>query len=122
MGLAVQTKDKVWLRINSGAPNKQGAGLGKNRKAKEKWTIKSPILLDETGETGRAYGAETTPQMFVIDDQGVIVYAGGLDNAPMGEPKGGKRLAHLEKALKQMGENKKITTPKTPPYGCCVKY
>lgn len=75
----------VWLAINSGAPGKQGAGVERNREAKTEYGIEHAILLDESGEVGRAYGATNTPHMFVIDPAGKLAYAGALDNAPMGE-------------------------------------
>jgi peroxiredoxin len=74
----------VWLAINSGAPGKQGHGLERNRAAQAEWGIEHAILLDESGEVGHAYGATSTPHLFVIDGTGTLVYAGGLDNAPLG--------------------------------------
>jgi peroxiredoxin len=78
----------VWLAINSGAPGKQGAGVERNREAAAEWKMSHPILLDEDGKVGHAYGATTTPHMFVIDGAGKLVYAGGLDNAPLGRVDG----------------------------------
>lgn len=78
----------VWLAINSGAPGKQGAGAERNREAKAEWKLDHPILLDEDGKIGHAYGATTTPHMFVIDGSGTLIYAGGLDNAPLGRVEG----------------------------------
>jgi peroxiredoxin len=74
----------VWVAINSGAPGKQGAGVERNKQARDEWSIEHPILIDESGEVGHRYGAKTTPHMFVIDSAGTLVYAGGLDNAPLG--------------------------------------
>jgi peroxiredoxin len=78
----------VWLAINSGAPGKQGAGAERNRKAAEDWKLEHPILIDEDGKVGHAYGATTTPHMFVIDGSGKLVFAGGVDNAPLGRVDG----------------------------------
>jgi peroxiredoxin len=77
----------VWLAINSGAPGKQGTGVARNREAMAEYGIEHAILLDESGDVGRAYGATNTPHMFVIDPSGKLAYAGALDNAPMGEPR-----------------------------------
>jgi len=74
----------VWLAINSGAPGKQGHGAERNHKAKAEWKMDHAILLDEDGKVGHAYGATSTPHMFVIDSAGKLVYGGGLDNAPLG--------------------------------------
>jgi len=70
-------EDVVWLAINSGAPGKQGAGAERNEKARAEMGLEYPVLLDETGWVGRAYGATTTPHVFVIDAAGVLAYAGG---------------------------------------------
>lgn len=78
----------VWLAINSGAAGKQGHGAERNREAKQEWKLEHPILLDEDGSVGHSYGATNTPQMFVIDGEGKLVYAGALDNAPLGEVQG----------------------------------
>ncbi|PRP89995.1 putative peroxiredoxin bcp [Enhygromyxa salina] len=78
----------VWLAINSGAPGKQGAGVERNKQAKAEWKIEHPILIDEDGAVGHSYGAKTTPHMFVINPAGELVYAGGLDNAPLGRVDG----------------------------------
>lgn len=78
----------VWLAINSGAPGKQGTGVERNREAAGEWKLEHPILLDEDGKVGHAYGATSTPHMFVIDGAGKLVYAGGLDNAPLGRVDG----------------------------------
>ncbi|TPV92845.1 MAG: redoxin domain-containing protein [Myxococcales bacterium FL481] len=75
----------VWLNINSSAPGKQGAGVELNRKFASQYKIAHPILLDESGDVGRAYGAKTTPHMYIIDASGTLVYRGGLDNAPFGK-------------------------------------
>lgn len=47
-----------------------------------------PVLLDPLGEVGRTYGAKNTPQMFIVDDEGILVFAGGVDNAPLGRADG----------------------------------
>jgi peroxiredoxin len=78
----------VWLAINSGAPGKQGTGVERNREAASEWKLEHAILLDEDGKVGHAYGATSTPHMFVIDAAGKLVYAGGLDNAPLGRAGG----------------------------------
>jgi peroxiredoxin len=78
----------VWLAINSGAAGKQGAGVERNKQAQVDWKIEHPILIDEDGKVGRTYGAQTTPHMFVIDPAGKLIYAGALDNAPLGRVDG----------------------------------
>jgi peroxiredoxin len=78
----------VWLAINSGAPGKQGADAERNEQAKAEWKIEHPILIDADGKVGHSYGAKTTPHMFIVDAEGKLVYAGSLDNAPLGRVEG----------------------------------
>jgi AhpC/TSA family len=122
----------VWLSINSGAPGKQGHGREVNALGKKTFSIDNPVLLDETGVVGKAYGAIKTPHVFVIDPKGVLVYRGGVDNAPMGVPddarprpsaaKPGELVAYLENALGELRGKRAVALSDTPPYGCSVKY
>lgn len=115
----------VWLAINSGAPGKQGNDLAMNTEAAKTWSLAHPILRDESGVVGKAYGATNTPNMFVIDKTGKVVYAGAIDNSPDGEgksPEGGKLVNYIDAALADVAAGKPVATPVTKPYGCGVKY
>jgi peroxiredoxin len=116
-----QFKDKnvAWLRINSGAPGKQGHGKEVNAQAVKDWHISTPVLLDETGTVGKAYGAKSTPHCFVIDAAGVLVYAGAIDN---GNSNKVGDVNYVAKALTQTLAGETVTTPETRSYGCPVKY
>lgn len=110
----------VVLAINSGAPGKQGAGLERNRKAKEEYGIAYPLLLDESGQVGLAYGALTTPHMYVIAPDGTLLYAGAID-----DDRGAKELGktnYVRQALDAHLAGKPVETTWTKPYGCSVKY
>ncbi len=111
----------VWIAVNSGAPGKQGAGLERNRAAIAEYGMKHAVLRDESGAVGRLYGAKTTPQMFVINGEGLVVYAGALDNAPLGNPTGAYEN-HVDAALADLAAGRPIGTPSTKSYGCSVKY
>jgi peroxiredoxin len=72
----------VWLSVISSAPGKQGHvspaqadGLTESRDAAPR-----AVILDPTGEIGRAYGAKTTPHMYIVDETGTLVYQGGIDS------------------------------------------
>ncbi len=112
----------VWLAINSGAPGKQGHGAQVNKDAAARWSLSHPILLDETGEVGRAYGATNTPHMFLIDDKGVLVYRGALDNAPMNDTSGAPKANLFEDALAALAAGQPIAQPDNKAWGCSVKY
>jgi len=120
------TKDGiVWLAINSGAPGKQGHGVDANREAAKKYGMEHPILVDESGDVGKKYGATNTPHMYVIDDKGTLVYRGAIDNSPDGEgesPTGGKLVSFVEEALAAVAAGKAPATTETKAYGCGVKY
>jgi peroxiredoxin len=118
-------KGVVWYAINSGAPGKQGSGAETNRKGQQALHVDNPILLDETGVVGKAYGATNTPHMFVIDAAGNLVYGGAIDNSPDGEgksPEGGTLVNYVEQALEDVAAKRPVRTPKTKAYGCSVKY
>ena len=127
VGLAKKHADAgvVWLAINSGAPGKQGHDPAVNAAAVEEWSLAYPILRDESGEVGKAYGATNTPHMFVIDPAGNIVYAGAIDNSPDGEggsPQGGTLVNYVDAALADLAAGRPVATPETKAYGCGVKY
>ncbi len=115
----------VWIAINSAAAGKQGHGAARNADAKKQWSLGHPVLMDESGTVGRAYGAQRTPHMYVIDASGVLVYAGAIDNSPDGErgsPKDGKMVSHVEEALDDVAAKRAVRVPSTEAYGCSVKY
>ncbi|MCU0303071.1 MAG: thioredoxin family protein [Thermoanaerobaculales bacterium] len=81
-----------------------------------------PLLVDQDGTVGHAYGAATTPHMFVIDRTGKIVYAGAIDDDPRGSKPAAERTNYVAKALDEVLAGKPVSTPETTPYGCSVKY
>ncbi len=113
-------KDVVWLLINSGAPGKQGAGKETNVKRKKDWKIERPILLDESGEVGKLYGAKKTPEMYVIDTEGVLRYHGAIDNNRRANRIGD--VNYVRSALDKIIAGETVTTKEEPAYGCSVKY
>jgi peroxiredoxin len=115
----------VWLAVNSAAPGKQGAGADANRKVAAEFGMKYPVLLDESGTVGHAYGATNTPNMFVIDPQGTLVYRGAIDNSPdaeMQSPIDGKLVNYVDEALGALKAHAPVKVPETKAYGCSVKY
>ena len=79
-----------------------------------------PVLIDESGEVGRAYGAKTTPHMFIIAPDGTVAYTGAIDNDRSADKLG--ETNYVATALKAMAAGKEVTTAETQPYGCSVKY
>jgi peroxiredoxin len=115
----------VWLAVNSAAPGKQGYGVEVNRQAAKAWSMPNPILVDEGGAVGKAYGATNTPHMFVIGKDGKLAYKGAIDNSPDGErgaPQGGTLVEYVTVAVEDVAAGRPVRTPETKAYGCSVKY
>lgn len=115
----------VYLAINSAAAGKQGHGVDANRAGLEKFKMSHPVLLDESGMVGKTYGATNTPHIYVIDQKGVLVYRGAVDNSPDGEgesPEGGKLVSYLDAAVTAVLAGQAVKTAETKAYGCSVKY
>ncbi len=111
--------DLVWLAINSGAPGNQGHGLELNRQAINDWEIAYPVLIDESGDVGRAFGAKTTPHMFVIRPDRVIAYDGAIDDS------GGRGEASENLVVSAVAACRRGELPengRTRAFGCSVKY
>ena len=118
-------KGVVWLSVASSAPGKEGymKADGWNKAIAEKKSAATAVLLDPDGVAGRAYGAKTTPHMFVIDAEGRLVYKGAIDDRPSADPAdvpGAKN--YVRQALDSVLAGKPVAAPSTPPYGCGVKY
>jgi peroxiredoxin len=78
------------------------------------------VLLDTDGSVGRAYGARTTPHMFVIDAAGVLQYMGAIDDDPRGSLE--TRTPHVQHAVDALLAGQPVPVSTTQPYGCTVKY
>lgn len=113
----------VWLAVNSSGAGKPGSAPEENRGFVEQHALGFPILLDPSGEVGRAYGAAKVPQTFVIDENGVLAYAGPADNAPFGMVKGGGPvIAYVEEVVDALRAGRPVEKRKTKLYGCAIKY
>jgi peroxiredoxin len=124
-GARASKEGVVWLAINSGAPGKQGHGVETNRAAARSWSMSYPILIDESGAVGKAYGATNTPHMFVVGKDGKLVYKGAIDNSPDGErgaPQGGTLVEYVSVAIADLAAGRPVRSPQTKAYGCGVKY
>lgn len=83
--------------------------------------VEAKGLIDADGAVGHAYGAKTTPHMYVIDGEGVLRYEGAIDDDPDGEKKDGA-TNYVVNAVKQIKAGEKVSPDSTKPYGCGVKY
>lgn len=94
----------AWLAINSSADQT----TERNRVFAREHRVSYPILDDRTGDVGHSYGADTTPQIIVIDTNGKIAYNGAID--------------YLDNALTELTTGHKVHDPTTAPRGCSIKY
>ncbi len=117
--LAKKYKDKnvIWLAINSTNHTPPEANI----EFAERHKLPYPILDDRSGTVGRAYGAKTTPHMYIINTKGGIAYQGAIDNDPRGRKKQGL-INYVDRALVELTNGKEVSTTDTMPYGCTVKY
>ncbi len=115
----------VWLTVISSAPGKQGYVDGHGVRACKARTGAAPadVLLDPGGALGHAYDARTTPDMFVIDPVGRLVYAGAIDDTPSTRPEDAKAAKnYVVLALRALKTGSPISPDLTKSYGCSVKY
>lgn len=115
----------VWFTVISSARRKQGYVTADEENAYLKQINAAPtaVLLDPTGAVGHLYDAKTTPQMFVISPEGVLLYDGAIDDRPTTDPgdiQGAKN--YLSLALEEAMAGKRVSIPTSRPYGCSVKY
>lgn len=115
----------VWLTINSAAPGKEG---DYDKAAVEAWKKRvnaapTAYFRDQDGKVGKLYDARTTPHMFVINPQGVLVYAGGIDDIRSANPDDiAKATNYVTAALADLKAGRDVQTKTSRPYGCSVKY
>jgi peroxiredoxin len=122
---AYTSRGVAWLTVNSSAPGKQGHLEAATAEAfvEDKGASPTALLLDPQGKVGRAYGAKTTPHMFVIDASGKLIYNGAIDDNPSADPADvATATNYVRAALDEALSGKPVTTAATQPYGCSVKY
>jgi peroxiredoxin len=118
-------KGVVWLAVNSTAT---GHGDYKKPADMAAWmqsqkAVATHTLMDSDGKVGKAYGARATPHMYIVDANGTLAYAGGIDDKPSADPADVKTAKNYVKAaLGDVLAGKPVAQATTRPYGCSVKY
>jgi peroxiredoxin len=118
-------KGVVWLTVISSGPGKEGyvTASQENEYMAKMHASPTAALLDPEGSLGRLYNAKTTPDMFVIDPQGKLIYSGAIDDRPstdLDDVKGADN--YVSDALSAAMSGKPVAKPYTRAYGCSVKY
>jgi peroxiredoxin len=119
------SKGVVWLSVNSSAPGQEGNYPADelNQISSKAGASRTALLLDPEGNVGRAYGAKTTPDMYIISPQGKLVYRGAIDDkrsTDLQDVKTAKNYVRV--ALESVMAGQTVATSATQPYGCSVKY
>ena len=117
-------QDVVWMTINSTNKNhsefKAPAVMASWMKAQGG----APAVLSVDGDSAiaRTYGVKTTPEMYVIDPAGKVVYAGAIDDGR--STRHDPLAAHnfVQAALTQVKAGQSVAQASTAPYGCSLKY
>ena len=118
-------KGVVWLSVCSSADGKQGHmdAADWNEEIVDRKLSSTAVLLDESGAVGKTYGAKTTPHMYIVNPDGVLVYKGAIDDKPStnkDDIPGAKN--YVLAALDESMAGKPVSLASTTPYGCSVKY
>ena len=118
-------KGVVWLVINSTAPEAKDflAPAAMSKWMQGHQAAATATLMDADGKVGKAYGARTTPHMYIINPAGMLVYAGAIDSKPSSNPADiPSAINHVKAALAETLAGKPVSVATTKPYGCSVKY
>ena len=118
-------KRVVWLSVVSSAPGKQGFTTAEeaDQLTQEKGAAPAAVIRDTTGTLGKLYGARNTPQYAIIDPQGVLRYAGAIDDKPSSKVNDITGATNYVRAALDAGlAGNPIAVAQTQPYGCDVKY
>lgn len=115
----------VWLSVISSPVGEQGHVEGPEAKALSVKRDAAPaaILLDPNSKVARAYGATTTPHMYIVDPKGTLAYMGAIDDKPSASAAsltGAK--SYVRQAVAELKDGKPVSEAATRAYGCAVKY
>lgn len=119
------TKGVVWFTVISSAPGQQGyvTPQQENEYLKHMNAAPTAALLDPQGDLGRLYSAKTTPHMFIVSPQGVLIYDGAIDSKSTPDQSDiATSTNYVSQALDEAMAGKPVSNPTTRPYGCSVKY
>lgn len=118
-------KGVVWLAVNS-TETQSGDYLEPEKLARwmrDKGASPTATLMDVEGKAGAAFGARVTPHMYIVNAQGLLVYAGGIDSIPSArESDIQKATNHVRQGLTELLAGKPVSVATSQAYGCSIKY
>ena len=117
-------KGVAWLLVDSVNPNNFSHLTPEQAKAdvaKENMDI-TAWIDDSSGKIGHLYDMKTTPDMYVINKDGILVYHGAIDSKadPTHDPATANN--YVRDAVDALLAGKTVAVAETKPYGCSVKY
>ncbi len=122
-GKISKDNDLVWLRINSTSPDHRDFMSAKEtRDWAQKYEVTGLVLEDSDGKVGHLYGAKSTPNVFVIDKSGKLIFSGAMDDDPYGNKKPEMRHNYIDGILTDWSEGDDVKPFANDSYGCSIKY
>ena len=109
----------VAINANDPAEYPEDGMDGMKQRAKE-LGIKFPYVVDATSDVARAFGASRTPEAFLFDAGGKLVYHGTVDDSP--KDASAVKDAYLKDAVSAVSTGKTVTTAETKAMGCSIKF
>ena len=106
----------IWINI---VPRLQK--LTKEQAFKQFDASKKIVILDTSLDISTAYGATTTPQILIINKQGILSYSGGIDSTAMLKKGASKVVPYTRNALGDLLANREVDKKITRAFGCFVK-
>jgi peroxiredoxin len=119
------TQGVVWLTLISSTPGTQGFVTGDeaNKLTASRGAAPTTVAFDPAGSVGRAYGAQTTPHMYVIKGDGTLAYMGGIDDKATTRLEDLKTAKNfVDAALTELADGKPVSVTTSRAYGCTIKY
>lgn len=109
-----------FVGINSNDPVNYPADSFENMVKRAKKGMPYPYLHDPTQVTATAWGAERTPEFFLLDSKGVVVYHGRMDDNPRDPTQ--VTTSELKDAIDAMVSGIAPSVSSTESIGCSVKW
>ena len=122
---AYTQKGVAWISISSSAPGREGymSAAEAITATAEHAAHPTTVALDPDGKVGKMYGARVTPHMFIVNKDGVLAYAGAIDDQPSANPDSiAEAKNYVAAALDELIAGKSVSVASSDPYGCSVKY
>ena len=106
--------------INSNDPVKYESDSWDNMVKRANKGMTYPYLHDSSQEVALSYGAERTPEFYLLNSDSLVVYRGRLDDSPR-DPSHAT-TSELEDAMEELASGSNVSVPRTESIGCSVKW